>query len=48
MKHLGNIPIFNIPGTLFENIPGNSIGDFFRIFWEYIMQMFHKNSTNIY
>ena len=49
MERLGNIPIFNIPGTLFENIPRNVTGNFFRTFREYIiMGMFHEYSTNIY
>ena len=48
MEQSGNIPIFNIPGTLFGNIPRNFIGNFYRIFWEYIMRMFHEYSTNIY
>ena len=48
MEQSGNIPIFNIPGTLFGNIPRNFKGNFFRIFWEYIMEMFHEYSTNIY
>ena len=47
MEHSGNIPIFNIPGTLFGNIPRNFIGNFFGI-REYIMAMFHECSTNIY
>ena len=29
MEQPGNIPIFNIPGTLFWNIPRNFIGNFF-------------------
>ena len=32
MEQPGNIPIFNIPGTLFWNIPRNFIGNFFRIY----------------
>ena len=47
MEHLGNILIFNYPGTLFGNITRNFTGNFFRIFWEYIMGMFHEYSTNI-
>ena len=41
MEQPGNIPIFNIPGTLFWNIRQNFIGNFFRIYWEYL-----KGSTN--
>ena len=48
MEYSGNIPILNIPGTLFGNIPRNFIGKPFRIFREYIMGMFHEYSTNIY
>ena len=48
MEHLGNIPIFNIPGTLFGNISQNFIENFFQIFREYIMAMFHEYFTNIY
>ena len=48
IEQSGNIPIFNIPGTLFGNIPRNFVGNFFRIFWEYIMGMFQEYSTNIY
>ena len=47
MEHSGNIPIFNIPGGLFVNIPRNFIEKFFQIFSEYIMGMFHEYSTNI-
>ena len=32
MEQSENIPIFNIPGTLFQNIPRNFIGNFFRIY----------------
>ena len=46
MEHSGNIPIFNIPGTLFRN-PRNYIGNFFQISREYIMGMLHEYSTNI-
>ena len=42
------IPIFNIPGRSFGNITRNFIGNFFRIFREYIMELFHEYSTNIY
>ena len=38
----------NIPGTLLRNTPRNFIGNFFSIFWEYVMGMFHEYSTNIY
>ena len=48
MEHSVNSPIFNIPGTLFGNIPRNFIGNFFRIYREYIMGMFYEYSTNIY
>ena len=48
MEYSGNIPIFNIPGTLFQNIPRKFIRNFFRIHWEYIIGMFHEYSTNIY
>ena len=48
MEHSGNIPVFNVLGTLFGNIPRNFIGKFFRIFQEYIMGMFQEFSTNIY
>ena len=47
MEQSGNIPIFNIPGTLFGNILRNFMGNFFRIFWEYIMGMFHEYSSNM-
>ena len=46
MEQLGNILIFNIRWTLFRSIPPNFIGNFFRIFREYVMGMFHKYSTN--
>ena len=48
MEHSGNIPTFNIPGTLFGDIPRNFTGNFFRIFREYIMGMFQEYSTKIY
>ena len=48
MEHSVNIPVFNIPGTLFGNINSNFIGIFSQIFRKYIMGMFHKYSTNIY
>ena len=32
----------------FGNIPRNLIGNFFQIFWEYIMGMFQEYSTNTY
>ena len=44
----GNIPIFNIPGRLLYSIPQNFIGNFFRIYWEYLKRMFYEYSTNIY
>ena len=43
MEHSGNIPIFNIPGTLFWNIPRNFIGNFF----EYSKNILLECSTNI-
>ena len=46
MEQSGNIPILNIPQTLFGSIPQIFIGNFFRIFWNYIMGMFHECSTN--
>ena len=42
------IPIFNIPGTLFWNIPRNFIRNIFRIYWEYLEGMFHGYCTNTY
>ena len=48
MEQSGNIPVFNIPGILFRNIPQNFIGNFYRIYWEYLMGMFHEYSTNVY
>ena len=48
MEQSGNIPIFNIPGTFSRNIPRNSIGNILRIYWVYLMDMFHEYSTNIY
>ena len=48
MEQSGNIPVFNIPGTLFRNIARNFIRNFFRIYWEYLKGMFHEYSTNIY
>ena len=48
MEHSENIPIFNIPGTLFGNTPRNFMRSFFRIFWEYIIGMFREHSTNTY
>ena len=48
MGQSGNIPIFNIPRTLLRNIPWNFIVNFFRIYWEYLKEMFHEYSTNIY
>ena len=47
MEQPGNIPICNIPGKLFRNIPQNFIGNF-QIYWEYLKGMFHEYSTNIY
>ena len=48
MKQSGNILTFNIPGALFGNVTRNFVGNFFRIFWECIMAMFHEYSKNIY
>ena len=48
MKQSGSIPVFNIPGTLFWNFPRNFIGNFCRIYREYLMGMFHEYSTNMY
>ena len=48
MKHSGNIPIFNIAGTLLGNFPRTYIVSCFRIFREYIMRMLHEYSMNIY
>ena len=48
MEHPGNIPTFNIPGTLFRNIRRNFIGNFFWIYQEYIVGMLHQYSTNRY
>ena len=48
MEHSENIPIFNILGTLFGNIPRNFIDNFFQIFREYIMGMFHQYYTSIH
>ena len=42
-----NIPMFNISGTLFRNIHQNFIGNFLRIYCEYLKGMFHEYSTNI-
>ena len=43
-----NIPIFSIRGTLCRNMLRNFIGNFFWIFREYIMGLFHEYSTNIH
>ena len=43
MEHSVNILTFNIPGTLFANISLNFRWNFFRIFQEYIMGMFHEH-----
>ena len=48
MEQSGNIPIFNYPRTLFRNISRNFIGNFFGIYWEYLMGMFNEYSTNMY
>ena len=45
MEHSGNIPIFNIPGTLFGNIPRN-VWNLFQIFREChgnVPRIFHKH-----
>ena len=44
MKQLGNIPIFNIFGTLFRNF----IGNFFRIYLEYLKGMYNEYFMNLY
>ena len=33
---------------LFGNISQNVLGNFFQIFRQYVMTLFHKYSTNIY
>ena len=47
MEQSGNIPVFNIPGTLFWNIPLNFIGNFFPnilgISHGSVSQIFHKH-----
>ena len=43
MEQSGNIPVFNIPGTLFRNIPRNFVGNFS----EYTRKISRKCSTNI-
>ena len=48
MEHSRNVPIFSIPGTLFGNIPGDSIRNLFRISRTYITETFHEYSANIY
>ena len=48
MEQSGDIPIFNIPGTLFRNILRNFIGNIFRKYREYLMRMFNEYSTDIY
>ena len=48
MEQSGNIPIFNIPGILFRNIPRNFTGNFLQIYWEYLKGMFHEYSVKIY
>ena len=48
MEQVGNISVFNIPGTLFRNIPRNFTVNFFRIYWEYLTGKFRDYSTNIY
>ena len=47
MEQLGNMPVFNIPGTLFRNTSRNFIG-IFLIYWECLMGMFREYSMNIY
>ena len=44
MEQSGNIPIFNIPGTLFRNIPENFIWNIFRN----IVEIFHGNVPQIF
>ena len=48
MEQSGNIPVFNIHRTLFRNIHRNFIENFFRIYQECLMGMFHNYFTNIY
>ena len=48
MEQAGNILAFNIPGTLFRNVPRNIIGNFFWIYEEYLMGMFRTYSTIIH
>ena len=45
MEHSGNIPIFNIPGTLyFGNIPRNFIGNWEPgIYHENVPRIFHEH-----
>ena len=47
MEQSGNILIFNIPGTLFRNIPRNFIMNVFQIYWGYLKAISHEYSTNI-
>ena len=48
MEKSGNIPIFNIPGTLFRNILRNFSENFFRNMLGCLKGMFHKYFTNMY
>ena len=47
MEQSRNIPIFNIHGILFRNITRSLIGNFLRIYLEYLMRMFHKYSMSV-
>ena len=40
IEQSGNIPLFNIPGKIFQNIPHKFIFNFFQIYWEYLKGMF--------
>ena len=46
MEQSGNIPIFNISGTLFGNIPQNFMGKFSEYSKNIFMGMFHEYSAN--
>ena len=48
MEQSGNIPIFNILGTLFWNIPWNFTGNSSQIIWECFKRIFHEYPTNMY
>ena len=46
MEHSGNIPIFNVPGTLFWGYSPEFHRELF--IGKYIRKMFHEYSTKIY